>query len=83
MPSIDHVKTDRIAVSQREAARILGVDTKKILEAVHSGALIVRKAPSGVASRILVTDLLAWFLTWERKPARRPRKQKDEVNAEA
>jgi len=84
MASIDHIKTDLIAVSQRDAARMLGISRARIAEAVRIGALTVRKAPSGgLAARISVSELLAWFETWPRKPVGRPRKQKDDTNAEA
>ncbi|QOZ79918.1 hypothetical protein XH83_33785 [Bradyrhizobium sp. CCBAU 53351] len=86
MASIHHIKTDLLAVPQRDAARMLGISRAKIAEAVRSGALTVRKAPDGgLAARIAVTELLAWFETWPRKPVGRPRKpskQKDQVNAD-
>ena len=81
MPNLENILTDRLALSQSEAARVLGVDRAKIAAAVRNGALALRRVPGGVAARITVTDLLAWFASWERKPAGRPRK-KDVTNAD-
>jgi hypothetical protein len=81
MTNTEDIRTDRLAVSQVEAARMLGVNRAKIAAAVGSGALTVRKVPGGMASRIAVADLLAWFSSWERKPVGRPRKD-GESNAD-
>lgn len=80
MPNQKNLHTERLALSQSEAARVLGVDRAKIAAAVRDGTLALRRVPGGVAARIAVTDLLAWFTSWERKPAGRPRK-KDVTNA--
>ncbi|MET4045343.1 hypothetical protein ABIC03_007075 [Bradyrhizobium sp. RT6a] len=80
MHSIANNASERLAVSQAEAARILGVNRRKIAAAVRSGALTIRRVPDGIASRIALADLLDWFGSWERKPTGRPRK-KENTNA--
>lgn len=65
------IVTDRIAVSQVEAARMIGVHRDKIRAAVHSGELTVHHLPGSHASKILVSALVDWVKSWPKKPRAR------------
>jgi excisionase family DNA binding protein len=50
----------RLALSPREAARLLGINRRHIYRAVKSGDLVAYRPGGAMASRIMVADLERW-----------------------
>ncbi|MFC4918887.1 MULTISPECIES: helix-turn-helix domain-containing protein [Bradyrhizobium] len=65
-----------IAVSQEAAADLLGIDRRKIAQAVKSRELISHQ--NGAAVRLLVSDIEQWVRSWPEPQSRRARARKDE-----